>query len=186
MTIFNLNFSFADGAPSLWLEDLFVVPEFQRKGVGKCLMQSLLQSATEQRCNKIFWIVASKKMTEAVAFYHKLGAAADPILKLFRTPNHEMETLLNSLPVKENISTRTATEQDVEAIQVILPQIKKLSAESLLRTELALIDNKIVGIASYYITFFAGGKQNRNFVSITLPQAPMRKSNPNSTGEWWR
>jgi len=68
-------FTFASmvGRRGLWLDDLFVSPEFRGKGIGKALMRCLADIAVRSRCGRFEWSVLDWNRS-AIAFYRKLGA----------------------------------------------------------------------------------------------------------------
>ena len=59
--------------PSLYLEDIFVLPEFRMQKVGKALFLHCAKVALEQGCGRMEWQVLHW-MTPAVDFYWGLGA----------------------------------------------------------------------------------------------------------------
>ena len=50
-------FSTWTSKPSLYLEDLFVIPTLRNKGVGKLLFKALGQIAQQKDCARIYWSV---------------------------------------------------------------------------------------------------------------------------------
>ncbi len=72
--LYFYTFSTFLGKPSLYLEDLFVVPELRGNGVGKALLQQLAQIAVERDCGRMEWAVLNWNQP-AIDFYHALGAA---------------------------------------------------------------------------------------------------------------
>jgi hypothetical protein len=71
--LFFHNFSTFVGRPGLYLEDLFVVPEWRGKGVGRQLLGHLAAIAEERRCGRMEWAVLDWNES-AIGFYQKLGA----------------------------------------------------------------------------------------------------------------
>ena len=67
------NYSTWLGRPGLYLEDLFVLPEFRGRGVGKALLQRVAQVAVENHCPRLQWEVLDWN-TPAVDFYKAMGA----------------------------------------------------------------------------------------------------------------
>ena len=67
------NFSTWDGKPGLYLEDLFVPPEFRGHGIGKALLQRLAKIALEQGCTRYVWQVLDWN-TPSIEFYKAMGA----------------------------------------------------------------------------------------------------------------
>jgi GNAT superfamily N-acetyltransferase len=59
--------------PSLYLEDLFVVPEYRGKGFGKGLLIALAKLAVERDCGRVEWSVLNWN-EPAIQFYKSLAA----------------------------------------------------------------------------------------------------------------
>lgn len=59
--------------PGIYLEDLFVRPEFRSKGIGEALLKELAKLAMERNCGRLEWSVLDWN-TRALKFYHSLGA----------------------------------------------------------------------------------------------------------------
>jgi GNAT superfamily N-acetyltransferase len=72
--LFFHNFSTFLGRPGLYLEDLFVVPEWRGRGVGRRLLAHLAQLAVERNCGRMEWSVLNWN-EPAKGFYRRLGAA---------------------------------------------------------------------------------------------------------------
>ena len=73
MAFFFHNYSTWQGRQGIFLEDLFVRPEFRRKGIGKTLMVHLAKLAITEHCHGIRWEVLDWN-TAAIEVYQKLGA----------------------------------------------------------------------------------------------------------------
>jgi GNAT superfamily N-acetyltransferase len=71
--LFFHNFSTFLGRRGIYLEDLFVVPEWRGRGVGRRLLTHLARLAVERGCGRFEWSVLSWN-EPAVGFYRKLGA----------------------------------------------------------------------------------------------------------------
>jgi GNAT superfamily N-acetyltransferase len=61
------------GRPGLYLEDLFVHPEFRGSGIGKALLQRVAAVAIEKGCPRLKWEVLDWN-TPAIDFYSAMGA----------------------------------------------------------------------------------------------------------------
>jgi GNAT superfamily N-acetyltransferase len=61
------------GRPGLYLEDLFVHPEFRGLGIGKALLQRVAAIAVEKGCARLKWEVLDWN-TPAIDFYAAMGA----------------------------------------------------------------------------------------------------------------
>jgi GNAT superfamily N-acetyltransferase len=59
--------------PSLYIEDLFILPEHRGKGYGKKLLTLCLDLARERGCGRVEWAVLDWN-TAAQDFYKKSGA----------------------------------------------------------------------------------------------------------------
>src|ERR1051326_7755697 len=53
--LFFYNYSTWQGRPGLYLEDLFVRPEYRGKGIGKALLLHLAKIAVENNCGRYQW-----------------------------------------------------------------------------------------------------------------------------------
>ena len=72
MAFFFHHYSTWKGRPSLYLEDLFVRPEFRRRGVGRALMVHLASMAIEENCYGVRWEVLDWN-EPAIKVYQRLG-----------------------------------------------------------------------------------------------------------------
>jgi GNAT superfamily N-acetyltransferase len=70
---FFYNYSTWQGRPGLYLEDLFVRPQFRGHGIGKALLVHLAQVAVREKCGRFQWQVLDWN-TPALDFYKSLGA----------------------------------------------------------------------------------------------------------------
>jgi GNAT superfamily N-acetyltransferase len=71
--LYFYNFSTFAGRPSLYLEDLFVLPEYRGKGIGRALLAHLACIATENGCARFEWTVLDWN-EPSIRFYESLGA----------------------------------------------------------------------------------------------------------------
>ncbi len=71
--IFYTTFSTWQCRAGLWLEDLFVVPEERRAGIGRRLLTHLAAIAAERDCGRLEWSALNWN-TPAIDFYLGLGA----------------------------------------------------------------------------------------------------------------
>lgn len=67
------NYSTWMGRPGLYLEDIFVLPEFRGLGIGKALLQQVAAVAMEKGCPRMQWEVLDWN-TPAIDFYRAMGA----------------------------------------------------------------------------------------------------------------
>lgn len=71
--LFFHNFSTWEGKPGIYLEDLFVRPEFRGHGYGKALLSELARLAVERGCARLEWAVLDWN-EPSIQFYKALGA----------------------------------------------------------------------------------------------------------------
>jgi GNAT superfamily N-acetyltransferase len=71
--LYFFNYSTWMGRPGLYLEDLFVHPEFRGLGIGKALLQQVAAIAVENNCPRLQWEVLDWN-TPAIDFYRAMGA----------------------------------------------------------------------------------------------------------------
>ena len=71
--LYFFNYSTWLGRPGLYLEDLFVLPEFRGLGIGKALLQKVAAIAVEKGCPRLQWEVLDWN-TPAIDFYQAMGA----------------------------------------------------------------------------------------------------------------
>ncbi len=71
--VYFLNFSTWLGKNGLYLEDLYVSPEFRGCGAGKMLLKYLAQLAVENNCGRFEWSVLDWN-EPAIKFYESIGA----------------------------------------------------------------------------------------------------------------
>lgn len=60
----------------LYLDDLYVTEAYRNKGIGKMLLEKVINLAKNSHCKKIRWQV-SKWNTNGIDFYKKMGATVD-------------------------------------------------------------------------------------------------------------
>ena len=70
--LFFHNFSTFLGKPGIYIEDLFVLPEFRGKGVGKALISQIAELAVERDYGRVEWWVLN--WNPARRFYDDIGA----------------------------------------------------------------------------------------------------------------
>ncbi|MEJ6482159.1 GNAT family N-acetyltransferase [Nostoc punctiforme UO1] len=72
--LFFHNYSTFLTKPGIYLEDLFVLPEYRRQGIGKALISKVAQIAIERDCERLEWSVLDWN-EPAKAFYRSIGAS---------------------------------------------------------------------------------------------------------------
>lgn len=90
--LFFQNYSTFLGRPGIYLEDLFVKPEFRRNGFGKMLLAHLAKIAVERNCGRLEWSVLDWN-TPAIDFYKSLGALDLHDWTMFRLTGEKLKKL---------------------------------------------------------------------------------------------
>lgn len=71
--LFFYNYSTFLTKPGIYLEDIFVLPEYRRQGIGKALLTRLAKIAVERNCGRLEWSVLDWNLP-AQEFYRSMGA----------------------------------------------------------------------------------------------------------------
>jgi GNAT superfamily N-acetyltransferase len=90
--LFFHNFSTFLGQPGLYLEDLFVKPEWRGRGVGRRLLCHLAAIAVERGCGRFEWAVLDWN-EPAIAFYRRMGAVVLDDWRVCRVTGEALATL---------------------------------------------------------------------------------------------
>jgi GNAT superfamily N-acetyltransferase len=73
--LFFHNYSTFQCQPGLYLEDLFVRPQFRGRGLGRALFLAVAKLAVQRECGRMEWTVLNWN-APAIQFYESLGAGA--------------------------------------------------------------------------------------------------------------
>lgn len=71
--IYFYNFSSFLGRAGIYLEDIFIRPEYRRKGYGKAMLKKLASIAVERGCGRLEWSCLDWNKP-SIDFYLSLGA----------------------------------------------------------------------------------------------------------------
>ncbi|WP_035987544.1 GNAT family N-acetyltransferase [Leptolyngbya sp. KIOST-1] len=83
MALFFHNFSTFLMQPGIYLEDLFVQPDYRGQGIGKALLRHVGNLALERGCGRFEWSVLDWN-APAIAFYQSMGAEIKPEWQICR------------------------------------------------------------------------------------------------------
>jgi GNAT superfamily N-acetyltransferase len=78
--------------PGIYLEDLFVFPEFRGRGLGRLLLAHLARTATERGYGRVEWAVLDWN-EDAIRFYESLGAVPMGDWTTYRVTDGALATL---------------------------------------------------------------------------------------------
>ncbi len=90
--LFFHNYSTFLAQPGIWLEDLFVLPDFRGHGVGRELLTYLARLALERGCGRLEWCVLDWNES-AIRFYESVGAQAMADLTVYRVTGEALTRL---------------------------------------------------------------------------------------------
>ena len=90
--LFFHNFSTFLGQPGIYLEDLFVKPQFRGRGYGKAMLARLAAIAKSRNCGRLEWAVLNWN-TPAIDFYKSLGAVPMDEWQVYRLTGEALEKL---------------------------------------------------------------------------------------------
>jgi GNAT superfamily N-acetyltransferase len=92
MAIWFLNYSTWQGKHGIYLEDLFIKPEFRGRGFGKALLQHLAKVCEERGYGRFQWWVLDWN-SPAIEFYKSLGAVAMDEWTVYRVSGDPLKKL---------------------------------------------------------------------------------------------
>ena len=91
--IFFRNFSTFVGKAGIYLEDIYVRPQFRGRGIGKKLLMKVIELAKENNYGRVEWCVLDWNKP-AIDFYKKLGAEAMEEWTIFRLSEDKFKNLV--------------------------------------------------------------------------------------------
>ena len=92
MAIWFLNYSTWQGKHGIYLEDLFIKPEYRGRGYGKALLQHLAKICEERGYGRFQWWVLDWN-SPAIEFYRSLGAVAMDEWTVYRVSGQALKDL---------------------------------------------------------------------------------------------
>ena len=90
--LFFTNYSTFLTQPGIYLEDIFVLPEYRRLGIGKAILTHLAQLAVERGCGRLEWSVLDWN-EPAIAFYRRIGASVLEDWRICRVTGESLSQL---------------------------------------------------------------------------------------------
>jgi GNAT superfamily N-acetyltransferase len=79
--------------PTLYLEDIFVLPEYRNRKIGYALFSAMVREAHSRGCGRMEWTVLDWNVL-AIDFYRRMGAQEMSEWRLYRLGRPEMERIL--------------------------------------------------------------------------------------------
>ena len=94
IALWFLNYSTWLGKPGIYLEDLFVQPEYRGHGIGKDFMKTLAQLCIERGYERFQWWVLDWN-EPSIEFYKSFGAVPMDEWTVFRLSGGALKTFAN-------------------------------------------------------------------------------------------
>ena len=94
MAIWFLNYSTWQAKHGIYLEDLYIKPEFRARGYGKALLKHLAQICDKEGYGRLQWWVLDWN-SPAIEFYRSFGAEAMDEWTVYRTSGQALKDLGN-------------------------------------------------------------------------------------------
>ncbi|MBW4418843.1 MAG: GNAT family N-acetyltransferase [Myxacorys californica WJT36-NPBG1] len=95
--LFFHNYSTFLTKPGLYLEDLFVLPNYREMGIGRALITKVAEIAVERNCGRLEWSVLDWN-ENAIAFYQRIGATVLPDWRICRVTGDALQHMARPKP----------------------------------------------------------------------------------------
>lgn len=89
-SLFFHNYSTFLAKPGLYIEDIYMRPEFRGQGVGRALLAEMGRIATGRGCGRMEWWVLDWNRP-AISFYESIGAQAMDEWTVYRLTREQFE-----------------------------------------------------------------------------------------------
>jgi GNAT superfamily N-acetyltransferase len=96
-TLWFRNFSTWDGVAGIYLEDLFVRPQFRRRGLARTLLATLARECVDNGYSRLTWAVLDWNVN-AIALYDGVGGRPQSEWITYRVSGPELSELAASSP----------------------------------------------------------------------------------------
>ena len=93
--LFFTNYSTFLTKPGIYLEDIFVLPDYRRRGIGKALLTTVAQIAAQRGAGRLEWSVLDWN-EPAIAFYQSLGASVLEEWRICRVTERSLSQLVST------------------------------------------------------------------------------------------
>jgi GNAT superfamily N-acetyltransferase len=90
--VFFYNFSTFMGRPGIYIEDMYVNPEFRSKGIGTLMFTFIAKLAVKRKCSRLEWAVLHWNKP-SINFYKKIGAVAKDEWEIYKMDGIALERL---------------------------------------------------------------------------------------------
>jgi GNAT superfamily N-acetyltransferase len=124
--LFFHNYSTFLTKPGIYLEDLFVLPEFRRKGIGQEIFTYLAQLAVSRDCGHLEWSVLDWN-EPAIAFYRRIGAVIRDDGRICRVSGDSLIQLADTVSTS---TLRSVVPDDVPMLFRLIQQKAEFDKQS--------------------------------------------------------
>lgn len=95
LALFFHNFSTFLGKGGVYLEDLYIVPDYRGKGYGKATLKRLAEIAVDRGCGRLEWVCLDWNQP-SIDFYRSLGAVPMDDWTIYRLEGETLHGLAES------------------------------------------------------------------------------------------
>jgi GNAT superfamily N-acetyltransferase len=95
MALWFVNFSTWDGVAGIYLEDLFVRPDFRRRGLARALLAALAGECVDRGYTRLSWAVLNWNV-DAIALYDGVGGQPQREWTTYRLSGSRLAELAES------------------------------------------------------------------------------------------
>ncbi|HLH56595.1 MAG TPA: GNAT family N-acetyltransferase [Verrucomicrobiae bacterium] len=95
--IYFFTFSTFVGRRGIWLEDVYVRPQYRRHGLGRTLIEQVARIGVSRGCGRFEWVALNWNKT-ALDFYEKLGAVRLDDWVILRLDSKGLRQVADGLP----------------------------------------------------------------------------------------
>ena len=88
-SLFYESFAAYVGKGGIFIDDLFICPEFRGKGFGKELLKEMARIALERECGRLEWLCL-RDNTPSMKFYQHMGAKMTDECVVYRVTGDEL------------------------------------------------------------------------------------------------
>lgn len=131
--LFFHNFSTFLGRAGIYLEDLFVRPEYRGKGYGKAILEKLAAIAVERKCGRLEWWCLDWNQP-SIDFYLSLGAEPMSDWTVYRIAGDTLKELAGESAGKRKEATQALRDaadywdvKDADSIKLDQEQLKEMA-----------------------------------------------------------
>lgn len=101
--VYFFTYSTFVGKPGIFLEDVYVRPDWRRRGLGRALLEAVARIGAARGCGRYEWI-ALRWNQNALRFYHDLGAREMDEWMVLRMNEHRLQTLAKGSTEKRSVA----------------------------------------------------------------------------------